>query len=292
MLKHRALSGLTIGAFTLVAAYFLPVYGIWLLLLAISALAQLEFYAMIRGGGFPSFRILGVVCGSALISATFFTTYGLSVDDFRVYNWENFVLLASLVAVFVRQFPQKHNDKPLETIGCTLLGIWYVPYLFNFFTRLAFSWRESVQGMQVGETGRAMCLFVIVVVKCSDIGAYLVGRAIGRHKLFPRVSPKKTWEGLIGGIATAILVSWVVFYVFGKGQLGSVTLKLQDVFILGVILPLAGVVGDMFESLLKRAAGAKDSSAAIPGMGGILDVLDSLLFSVPVFYIYGQLFWS
>ena len=276
----------------LLAAYLLPVFGIWVLLLSISALAQLEFYKMIRKTGFPAFHILGIVCGSFLISATFFTTCGATVHLFRAYNWENYVLLVALVVVFVRQFPQKHNDKPLETIACTLLGIWYVPYLFNFFTRLAFSWEEPCDGLRVGETGRAACLFVIVVVKCADIGAYLVGRAIGRHKLFPRISPKKTWEGLLGGIVAAVLVSWLVFYVAAGGRLGMVRLRLPDLLVLGIILPLAGVVGDMFESLLKRAAGAKDSSAAIPGMGGILDVLDSLLFSVPLFYVYTQVFWA
>lgn len=292
MLKHRAISGLVIGAMLLLAAFLLPVFGIWVLLLAISGFAQNEFYAMIKRAGFPSFRIVGIICGSLLISSTFFSTYGTNNHLFRAYNLENTVLLLTLMAVFVRQFPQKNNNKPLETIGCTLLGIWYVPFLFNFFTRLAFAWDEPSNGVRVGETGRMMCLFVIVVVKCSDIGAYLVGRSLGRHKLFPRLSPNKTWEGLAGGIATAMLVSWFVFFVAADGRLGLVRLRLFDAFVLPIVLPLAGVVGDIFESLLKRAAGAKDSSTAIPGMGGILDVLDSLLFSAPIFYIYAQVFWS
>ena len=292
MLKYRTMSGVAIGGTAILAANFLPLFGIWLLLLAISGVAQLEFYAMIKKAGFPSFRILGTVCGSLLISATFFSALGGSVDPLRAYNLENGVLLISILAVFVRQFPQKHNDKPLETIGCTLLGIWYVPFLLNFFTRLAFSWDASADLLRVSQTGRSVCLFVIVVVKSSDIGAYFVGRAFGCHKLFPRISPKKTWEGLLGGVAAAILVSWLVFFVAGKGRLGDVELHLRDVFLLGVLLPVVGVVGDMFESLLKRAAGLKDSGSVIPGMGGVLDVLDSLLFGAPFLYVSAQVFWT
>jgi phosphatidate cytidylyltransferase len=291
VLKHRIISGCLIGVALVLAVNYVPLLGVWLLLVSISALAQLEFHALLDRAGIPAFRIVGLICGACLISATFFTIGPQPTEISRAYQWENSVLLASLIAVFVRQFPQKHNDKPLATIGCTLLAIWYVPYLFNFFTRLALSWDGSRAGSFVSETGRLLVLYLVVVVKCTDIGAYFAGRWFGRHKLFPRISPAKTWEGLFGGIAAAILASWLFFF-FTNGRFGKVTLSAGHAIALGWLLSVVGVVGDMFESLLKRAAGAKDSGSVVPGMGGILDVLDSLLFGAPILYVYCRLFLS
>src|SRR5512137_1236939 len=100
-----------------------------LLLLIISSLGPLEFYHMVNAGGIPAFRIVGLLSGAALISATFWTTGPDAAHAVRAHDWETLVLLVSLIAVCVRQFPQKNNDQPLATIGCTLLGIWYVPFL-------------------------------------------------------------------------------------------------------------------------------------------------------------------
>lgn len=285
MLKHRILSGCLLGAAFVLAANYLPAAGVWVILAGISFLAQREFYSIASQAGVPVFRHLGVVCGTALISATFLTIGPGGVA--RAYRWELVVLLGSLIAVFVRQFPQKHNDRPLATIGCTLLGIWYVPFLFNFFTRLTFAW-DGTEGY-VSVTGKWLVLYLVSTVKSADIGAYFVGKLVGRNKLFVRISPGKTWEGLFGGVALAVFTS-LGFYLVSGGQFGKITLGLTDAILLGVLLAWVGVVGDMFESLLKRAAGAKDSSGAVPGMGGILDVLDSLLFGAPVLYVYAELF--
>jgi phosphatidate cytidylyltransferase len=286
LLQYRIISGCLIGAAYVLCANYLPAFGVLLLLVAVSSFAQLEFYAMMRQAGIPCFKIVGLLCGAVLIAVTFFTTAG-EFGQAAAYKWENAVLLATLIAVFVRQFPQKHNDKPLETIGCTLFGIWYVPYLFNYFTRLAFAWEGETGGLHVSATGRELALYLVVVVKCGDIGAYFTGRLLGRRKLFPRISPAKTWEGLFGGIGLSVLASWM-FHVLGGGSLGNVVLSARHAIVLGVLLSVTGVAGDMFESLIKRASGAKDSSSAIPGMGGMLDVLDSLLFGAPILYVYAK----
>lgn len=141
----------------------------------------------------------------------------------------------------------------------------------------------------VGPTGRMMVLYLVGVVKISDVGAYFSGCTLGRHKLYPRLSPKKTWEGLAGGVISSLIVS-LLFYVLAGGRLGVLHLGLIDALVLGCILPVVGVLGDLFESLLKRASGLKDSGSTIPGMGGLLDVFDSLLFGAPVLYAYAVLF--
>jgi len=291
MLKYRVITGLLLIAGLVAAAYYLPSAGVWVLLLSMASLMQLEFYGMMSRAGIPVFRVLGTVCGCALISATFFILQPGAGADAAAYRTETVVLVLGLIAVFLRQFPQKHNDKPLETIACTLLGILYVPFLFNFFTRLIFSWEESSFGTSLGPTGRVLVFYLIVVVKSTDTGAYFVGRFAGRHKLFPRISPKKIWEGLFGGVAAAVLASWL-FCRINDGQLGRMTVDTRHALALGLLLAGAAVLGDMFESLLKRACGLKDSGATLPGLGGFLDVMDSLLFSVPFFYVYVLVFLS
>lgn len=285
MLKHRLISGCLLGAALVLACDFLPGPGIWLLLVAISALAQYEFYHMISNAGIPVFRCYGIAFGTAMITATCWTLGPEAADIVRAYRWENVVLLATLIGIFVRLFPQKYNDRPVSTIGCTLLGIWYVPFLLNYFTRLAFQWDGATLTGRVSETGRLLILYLVVVVKTTDIGAYFVGRLLGRHKLWKRVSPGKTWEGLVGGVTVAVLSSWG-FYHLVDGHLGVVTLRPGDAIALGILLSVSGVVGDLFESLLKRCCDIKDSGRILPGMGGLLDVLDSLLFGAPILYVY------
>lgn len=287
MLRHRTISGLATGLAFLGAVAWLPAPGCWIVLVAIAALAQWEFYTMIRRSGVPVFRIIGVLCGAALISATFFSKNVSGFDT--AFDLEHAILFLAVVAIFVRQFPQKHNHTPIATIACTLLGIFYVPYLLNFFTRLLFAWDAGAGTWQVDRTGRLLVVYLVVVVKFTDIGAYFTGRFLGRHKLFPRLSPAKTWEGFFGGMAAALAAS-LVFYAVTGGRLGVVSLHIVDAVILGLGLPLAAVVGDLFESLLKRACEQKDSGNTLPGMGGILDVLDSLLFGAPTLYIYLRFF--
>jgi phosphatidate cytidylyltransferase len=150
-----------------------------------------------------------------------------------------------------------------------------------------YTWEQGGWGV-LPLTGRVMVLYLIVVVKFSDIGAYTAGRLFGRNKMIPRLSPNKTWEGFAGGMLLSVAAS-VGFSVVLGGCLGKVPLPLGHSVVLGLLLGGTGVVGDLFESLLKRASSTKDSSAVVPGMGGLLDVLDSLLFGAPVLFVYAGL---
>ncbi len=289
MLKQRLASGALIGGVLVLVANYLPPVFAWLLLVAIAMLALQEFYAMANRAGYPVFRGVGTLCGAAMITATYWTTGPDASHLANGYKWENLILFATLLAMFLRQFPQKRNEQPIATIAVSLLGVWYVPFLFNYFTRLAFGWEGATSAMRVSPTGRWLILYLVAVVKCSDIGAYFTGRFLGRHKLFPRLSPKKTWEGFFGGVAASVAVS-AIFQQATGGMLGKVAFSMGHALVLGLVLAVAGVLGDLFESLLKRASDTKDSGTLIPGMGGLLDVLDSLLFGAPVLYAYARLF--
>jgi phosphatidate cytidylyltransferase len=127
--------------------------------------------------------------------------------------------------------------------------------------------------------------FLLLTVKLGDTGAYFVGSRFGRHKLAPRISPKKSWEGLLGGTLFSLLAASGWWLVSG-GKLGALDLPLPHMLILGLVLHGIGTIGDLVESLFKRAVDMKDSGHMVHGVGGVLDMIDSLLFTAPFFYIY------
>lgn len=278
MLKDRVLSGALIGFAAVAVTLWIPLGGALAILLAVCALAMYEFYALLDAAEIPHFKYFGLSSGLVLILATW---YPLRNSATQVCDFEWMVMCGITIAVFLRQFPQKNNPKPLETIAGTLMGVIYISLLLSFFAKLLLSWGDH--------TGRILILYLILVVKAADMGAYFVGCTFGRHKLIPRISPAKTWEGFFGGLLSSVVVS-VLFYAFARNSFGMLTLTLSDAVILGVLLGTIGTVSDLTESLFKRGAGVKDSGRMILGMGGILDVIDSLLFSAPALYVYARFF--
>lgn len=278
MLRHRLQSGVLLGGALLAAVYFLPAPAVLAVLLLIGFLALVEFYALLDARQIPHFKVVGVASGLLLIAGTWLA---LRSSWAHRAEAEGFLLFVVTAYIFLRQISHKNAERPWDTMAGTLLGIVYVAFLFNFIVKLLTAWGDL--------EGRYLVLYLALVVKLTDIGAYSVGCAIGRHKLIPRISPAKTWEGVAGGILTGLggsLLCWKL----GHGHLGSFSVTLLDAVVLGLILPVAGVIGDLIESLLKRAAGVKDSGRLILGMGGILDVIDSLLFAAPLLYIYARVF--
>ncbi len=176
-------------------------------------------------------------------------------------------------------------------LALTTLTILYVGGLMGFLVQL-----RLLSGPPWGSDGRSGMLALvslIATVKMSDIGQYTVGRLIGRHKLAPAVSPGKTWEGAVGGIIFAIVGAWILFRWGANWIVGDAGEPEGPVAILGfaVAVAVAGMVGDLAESMLKRDAGVKDSSTWMPGFGGVLDLLDSLLGAAPVAYLFWALRW-
>lgn len=251
----------------------------WLIIAIFSALtglAMFEFYALLDAANIPSYRVFGI-CGGMLlpISVGIEAHYGLG-GTFGLIT----IGLLSVILV-VRALFDKHNERIMDTMGGTFLGLIYIGFLFSFLPRLWLQWWPN--------EGRLLVMYMLLVVKWTDAGAYFVGCSIGKHKMIPRISPGKSWEGFAGGLLTAIGVSFIVFAVC-HGNLGVVRIHWYDALILGIILSLAGVVGDLVESLLKRSAGKKDSGTIIRGMGGFLDVLDSPIFAAPIMFAYAKLF--
>ena len=173
-----------------------------------------------------------------------------------------------LLAIFLEQMIRGRVDDALRRIACTLLAVAYL----GVGAALVLTIRIA--------HGVPVLLVFLAGVKCTDMGAYFTGKAAGRHKLIPWLSPGKSWEGLVGGLACGAGGALLIQQLCGAGSLGA-----WQAAVFGASVGLAGQVGDLCESLLKRSAGVKDSGAALPQFGGVLDVLDSILLSAPIGYL-------
>jgi phosphatidate cytidylyltransferase len=254
----------------------------WLLISVFGLIALLEFYRMLDHKGLPNFKITGMICGVVMLGGSFY--YFSKIGPAGSYDFEIAVLLFFLLTVFARQmFARLRHDEPLQTMAYTLFGLLYVLWLFNFTTKIIYLTPRSSTG---AVTGQFYVLYLIAVTKFGDMGAYLTGSAIGRHLMTPHISAKKTWEGFFGALGFALFCSLMLFKLM-PGHLSALTWT--HATILGLLLGFGAVVGDLAESIIKRSTDVKDSGSLLPGIGGALDLVDSLLFTAPLLFFYLRL---
>ena len=260
--------------------------GVFIVLIVFLGTAGLgEFYGLAERCNLACFKWCGLFGGVLLMSGTFlqltgeisaFTTGYVGVYDSpaRPNDFETGFIILFVLGLCVRRFVSRSNTTGILTIATTLFGLMYVPWLLNFIQKINFF--PAVDG-------KFYVLYFIVVTKFSDTGAYVVGSLFGRHKMIPRISPGKTWEGFGGALLLSTAASLVFVHFLGDKMTGMHRLH---AVVLGVLLSSTAVIGDLIESLFKREAGVKDSGGLFPGIGGILDLLDSLLFNAPIMYLY------
>ena len=274
----RFLSTIVLWSIALAIAFSGYEILFWLLISAFGLVALLEFYRMLDHANLPNFKITGLICGAILLSGSFH--YFSTIGPASSYDFELTILLFFMLTVFGRQmFARLRHDEPLQTMAYTLFGLLYVLWLFNFTTKILYLTPGA-------RSGQFYCLYLIAVTKFSDMGAYLTGSAIGRHQMAPQISAKKTWEGFFGALGFATLCSLMLFKLM-PNQLSMLTWT--HATILGLLLGFAAVIGDLAESVLKRSTGVKDSGNFLPGIGGALDLIDSLLFTAPLLFFYLRL---
>jgi phosphatidate cytidylyltransferase len=253
-----------------------------LFFIGVAATAQWEFYTILQKADRPSFKYLGIFFGVILIIAGWY--YSRHPQLSHALYIDQLMLLVFVGGVFFRQLPQRGNPRPFETMSNTLFGVLYVPWLLNFITKLIY-----VESPDVGDgDGRFFVLYLIIVTKFSDVGAYVFGSLFGRHKLIPRISPNKTWEGAVGAIIVPLGLSAALF-ASKMSFLERLNFQWRDALVLGALLGFIAMIGDLSKSIIKREAKVKDSGRLLPGIGGALDLVDSLLFTAPVFYVYLRL---
>lgn len=252
-------------------------YVFLLVMVLLAGFGLAEFYGLAARRGLACFKGWGILGGVLLMVGTFLNLtgqLGTSGSPARVNDFETSFLILFVLGLCLRQFLSRSNTAGILAISTTLFGLMYVPWLLNFLQKICFF---------PGVEGRYYLLYFILITKFSDTGAYVTGSLIGRHKMIPRISPNKTWEGFGGAIVASTLASLAFAHFLGAKMAG---MNWRHAVILGVILSVGAVVGDLIESLFKREAGAKDSGRFFPGIGGILDLLDSLLFNAPIMYLY------
>ncbi len=238
----------------------------WLFLLALLVTVELglyEYFSISRQSGLMSIPAVGYVAGAIVCIAQAAEPRKPGFWPFSVLA---FVVLVTLALGLLRTSDLKNY---LGVTSSTFFGILYVGFTLSCLVPLRFS---------DPSTGRNRMLLLFVVLWSGDICAFLVGRSIGRRLLFPRVSPKKTVEGAIGGFFGSLVVAWAYARWFWQ------TADLKTVMLWAGWIAVAGQVGDLVESAIKRGADLKDSGAILPGHGGLLDRIDSLLFGAPAFW--------
>lgn len=278
---RRLLSSLVLWAIVLGGLFssnrLLSDYLFLVIILFLAATGLAEFYGLVETRGLVCFKGWGILGGLLLMLGTFLNltgNLGTSGSPARVNDFETSFLILFVLGLCLRQLVSRSNAAGIVGISTTLFGLMYVSWLLNFIQKINFF---------PGVDGRYYVLYFVVITKFSDTGAYSVGSMIGRHKMIPRISPGKTWEGFWGAIAVSVLASVIFVHFLGHNMRG---MNWKHAIVLGIILGVAAVVGDLIESLLKREAGVKDSGKFFPGIGGILDLLDSLLFNAPIMYLY------
>jgi phosphatidate cytidylyltransferase len=259
----------------LIASIIFP--GLWWLFLTLAGLAI--------AGGLYEFYVL---TGRLKIKADFSSGYLAATAIFviSVFNEPFFNLLGVQITLIVltagvlikatlRGAP---FDKMIVTTGVTLLSVLYIPFLGSHLvlTRTGFPPSLSMH----------LLSFFFLVLMGGDAGAYYVGRAFGKHKLAPKISPGKTWEGVAGGVVAALGMATLAHFWFFR------ELPLKWALPLAAVMTVVGILGDLTESALKRGVGAKDAANILPGHGGVLDRLDSLLFNAPLIYYFARFYFN
>ncbi len=276
-LGRRTLSNLWLWALLAICVFSGSNVALWLLISVFGILAQREFYLVQLHRGVRPYVVMGQLGGGALYCLSLWFLVVTSHQAGNYWKCQTalvvLLLLGCLVRVVVTGFPSAEAG---QSLGMTMLGFLYVPFLLNH-VNLAIFWPGSPY------PAAWLLLYLVGVAKVSDMAGYLVGASMGRHKMLPRISPKKTWEGFAAGVLASLAVS-LALPALAPESLGA--LAICDRVALGLLLPLASVAGDLTESVFKRDAQVKDSGGFIPGIGGALDLVDSLLFAAPVLFYY------
>jgi len=251
---------------------------LWWLFIALAAaaiaLALWEFYVLATTPNAKPDAGAGYLASVVLFIIAVFSNDVV----FSLIATQGVLILMTIGCLISAMFRGANFDKMIASVGATILGVLYVAFLGTHLVALRTGFQQQLSA--------DLLSFFFLVLMGSDIGAYYVGRMFGKHKLAPKISPGKTWEGVAGGFAAALGMSTLAHFWFFQ------QLPLKFALPLAVLMTVLGILGDLTESALKRGAGKKDAASLLPGHGGILDRLDSLLFNAPLIYYFARIYFS
>lgn len=262
-MRKRILNSVLILTLVALITFYFPNWVFSLLASAMIGVALFEFLNMAESRGVFVYKYFTIVLGMLVPVIIYFQ---MGTEGY--FTLEPFFIVIACLFLFVLQFTRRDPSEALVSIAVTVFGLLYIAWFFSFFVKLKFL-----------PHGSLLVAFVVLVTKMGDVGAYFVGGYMGKRSLIPRISPHKTVEGTIGGLLFSVGSALA-----SKTYLPS--FHFTHLLLLGVLLGILAQVGDLAESLLKRACGAKDSGKNLSGFGGMLDLMDSLIFTTPIFYFY------
>jgi len=262
MLSKRIISGIVLIGIVITIIFFeLATVATIIVLIGIGLY---EFFTMLEKKGIRIYKYFGIATGLVI-------PLSIAFRFELTKRWELLFLVLTLLFLILMQFRRRQNSGVIIDISTTIFGILYVSWFFSFMIKIRYL-----------EDGLSLLAALLLITKLGDIGAFFVGTRFGKIPLLPRISPKKTVEGAFGGLAFSVVGALI-----SRGFSWSLAgFSYSHVVLMGLSLGVLGQLGDLSESLIKRDCQVKDSGTILPGMGGILDEIDSLLFTAPVFYFY------
>jgi phosphatidate cytidylyltransferase len=266
MSSKRLLS--SIAMYTLTGFAILNSWFFILFVCLLTAGGLYEFFYLIKKKDIPIYSYTGIFIG-VLIPLTIFFQFELTK------NWELLLIVCAFLMILLLQFNREDNTNATLGLSTTLFGVLYVSWFFSFLVKIRLLLPNDWEGAK-------LVAFIVIVTKMSDIGAMFFGTLFGKHPLLPKVSPNKSVEGTLGGLVVSSLAAVIL-----KSFLPPLPqFTFWYVALMGAFFGSLGQLGDLSESLIKRDCKVKDSGSLLPGVGGVLDSIDSLLFSAPAFYLY------
>lgn len=272
-LTQRLITGI-LGSAAIIAGVSYSQWTYFAIFFIICLFTLLEFYNLVGLDGLAPQKAFGTLCGVLIFCLSFFIEGRIPLNG-RPMPTEFYILIFPIIScIYMIKLYKKFERKPFTNIAFTFLGIFYVVVPFVLLNVIVFD--EGVYNFEI-------ILGSLLILWASDTGAYFAGTFFGKRKLFERISPKKSWEGFIGGAVLALI------FAYGSSQFLH-TLTISQWIIVGVIIIVGGTFGDLIESLLKRSIEIKDSGDSLPGHGGFLDRFDGLLISAPFIAAYLEIF--
>jgi len=272
-LTLRLITGI-LGSAGIIAGVAYSEWTYFAIFFIICLFTLLEFYNLVGLDGLAPQKAYGTLCGMLVFSLSFLIEGQIPIAGHTLATGYYILIFPLISCIYMIKLYKKFERKPFTNIAFTFLGIFYVSVPFVLLNVIAF---------EQGGYNYEVILGSLLILWASDTGAYFAGTFFGKRKLFERISPKKSWEGFIGGAALALV------FAFGSSRFMH-SLALHEWMIVGVIIIVGGTFGDLIESLLKRSMEIKDSGTSLPGHGGFLDRFDGLLISSPFIAAYLEIF--
>ncbi|MBR5532739.1 MAG: phosphatidate cytidylyltransferase [Bacteroidales bacterium] len=274
----RSITGIFFIAFVVWAIVYNPI-SLWALLAIITGVSLFEFYKIIFKGEFTFMQyLMHITSGIYLTTVLWLEATGvMDVSDSRAVTYAPYLLY--IMITFIIELYAKHNE-PFTYAAKSLAGHLYIALPIGLLSFIAFGESSILKYSPV------MLLALLVIIWVYDTGAFVTGMTFGKHRLFERISPKKSWEGFWGGVAFALLASWGIYTIVEKYGYNINQMNIYEWLGFALVVVVSATMGDLTESLLKRTYGVKDSGKILPGHGGMMDRFDSVFMAAPAAYIY------